>query len=108
MEKLRVKYPIIVEGRYDKAKLSSLVEGDILQNAPLLEALRRGTGEILAGGEESALLREASGVYMLSATSREAAEEIARQTGSDVVQVIGSRFVLYRRKKKDPKIVLPR
>ena len=41
-------------------------------------------------------------------TSREAAEEIARQTGSDVVQVIGSRFVLYRRKKKDPKIVLPR
>ena len=41
-------------------------------------------------------------------TSREAAEEIARQTNSDVVQVIGSRFVLYRRKKKDPKIVLPR
>lgn len=41
-------------------------------------------------------------------TPREAAEEIAWQTGSDVVQVIGSRFVLYRRKKKDPKIVLPR
>lgn len=41
-------------------------------------------------------------------TAREAAEEIARQTNSDVVQVIGSRFVLYRRKKKDPKIVLPR
>ncbi len=41
-------------------------------------------------------------------TSREAAEELARQTNSDVVQVIGSRFVLYRKKKKDPKIVLPR
>ena len=41
-------------------------------------------------------------------SSREAAEAIAQQTGSDVVQVIGSRFVLYRRKKKDPKIVLPR
>ena len=39
---------------------------------------------------------------------REAAEDIARQTGSDVVQVIGSKFVLYRKKKKDPKIVLPR
>ncbi|HIY26259.1 MAG TPA: YhbY family RNA-binding protein [Candidatus Acutalibacter pullistercoris] len=39
---------------------------------------------------------------------REAAEELAQKTGSDVVQVIGSRFVLYRRKKKDPKIVLPR
>ena len=41
-------------------------------------------------------------------TSREAAEAIAQETGSEVVQVIGSRFVLYRKKKKDPKIVLPR
>lgn len=41
-------------------------------------------------------------------SSREAAEELAAKTGSDVVQVIGSRFVLYRQKKKDPKIVLPR
>lgn len=41
-------------------------------------------------------------------TSREAAEAIAQETGSDVVQVIGSRFVLYRKKKKDSKIVLPR
>ncbi len=41
-------------------------------------------------------------------SSREAAEELASKTGSEVVQVIGSRFVLYRRKKKDPKIVLPK
>ncbi len=41
-------------------------------------------------------------------SSREAAEELAGKTDSEVVQVIGSRFVLYRRKKKDPKIVLPR
>lgn len=39
---------------------------------------------------------------------REAAEELAAGTASEVVQVIGSRFVLYRRKKKDPVIVLPR
>ena len=39
---------------------------------------------------------------------REAAEQIAQGTHSQVVQVIGSKFVLYRRKKKDPKIVLPR
>ncbi len=39
---------------------------------------------------------------------REAAEAIARDTRSDVVQVIGSKFVLYRPRKKDPKIVLPR
>ncbi len=41
-------------------------------------------------------------------SSRDAAEELAAKTGSEVAQVIGSRFVLYRRKKKDPKIVLPR
>ncbi len=41
-------------------------------------------------------------------TAREAAEALAAQTASEVVQVIGSRFVLYRRKKKDPVIVLPR
>lgn len=31
MEKLRVRYPIIVEGRYDKAKLSSFLDADIIQ-----------------------------------------------------------------------------
>ena len=31
MEKLRVKYPVIVEGRYDKARLSSFLTGDIIQ-----------------------------------------------------------------------------
>lgn len=30
MEKLQVRYPIIVEGRYDKAKLSSFLSGDII------------------------------------------------------------------------------
>lgn len=39
---------------------------------------------------------------------REAAEEIAAATRSQVVQVIGSRFVLYKRHKDQPKIVLPR
>ncbi len=35
-------------------------------------------------------------------TSREAADEIAAQLGADVVQVIGRKFVLWRR-SKDPK-----
>lgn len=59
----------------DRAKIMTYLEGDILQNAPLLAAIRRGTGEILSGGDHGALLREASGVYMLSAASREAAAE---------------------------------
>lgn len=37
-------------------------------------------------------------------TAREAAEEIASKTGADVVQVIGSRFVLYKRNHKEPVI----
>ena len=42
-------------------------------------------------------------------TSREAAEELARATRSEVVQVIGTKFVLYRpshNKEKKDKIVL--
>ena len=35
----------------DHSKIITYLEGDILQNAPLLAALRRGTGEILAGGQ---------------------------------------------------------
>ena len=37
-----------------------------------------------------------------------AAEALAEQTESEVVQVIGSKFALYKRNEKDPKIVLPR
>ena len=41
-------------------------------------------------------------------TPRDAAEAIAGATRSQVVQVIGTRFVLYRPRRKDPKIILPR
>lgn len=37
-------------------------------------------------------------------TAREAAEEIAQAVNADVVQVIGSRFVLFKRNPKDPVI----
>lgn len=39
---------------------------------------------------------------------KEAAEEIAAATKSEVVQVIGSKFCLYRKNQKEPKIVLPK
>ena len=35
---------------------------------------------------------------------REAADAIAEQTGADVVQVIGSKFVLFKRNEKEPVI----
>ena len=39
-------------------------------------------------------------------TAREAAEELAEAVGADVVSVVGTRFVLYRRSEKNPKIEL--
>ena len=39
-------------------------------------------------------------------TSREAAQELAEKTGADIVQVIGTRFVLFRRNPKKPRIEL--
>jgi RNA-binding protein len=39
-------------------------------------------------------------------TSREAADEIAEKAKADVVQVIGSKFVLYRQSKEHKTIVL--
>lgn len=41
---------------------------------------------------------------MLSAA--EAANELAEKTASEVVQVIGNKFVLYKRNHKEPKIIL--
>ncbi len=37
-------------------------------------------------------------------TSREAADKIAGMVRAEVVQVIGSKFVLYRKNPKEPKI----
>lgn len=41
-------------------------------------------------------------------SAREAAQTIAERTHSDVVQVIGNKFVLYRQSKKKPTIELPK
>ena len=43
-----------------------------------------------------------------SYTAREFAERIAEKCGADVVQVIGSKFVLYRPNPDEPVIVLPK
>lgn len=37
-------------------------------------------------------------------TAREAADAVAKQTGADVVQVIGNKFVLFKRNPKEPVI----
>lgn len=37
-------------------------------------------------------------------SARDAARELAERTSAEIVQVIGTRFVLYRRNEKEPKI----
>ena len=64
MKKLRVKYPVIVEGRYDKAKLSTLMEGDIIQT----DGFR-----ILSDKDKMGLIRrlaERGGVVILTDSDR--------------------------------------
>ncbi|MGN0665471.1 MAG: ribosome assembly RNA-binding protein YhbY [Huintestinicola sp.] len=41
-------------------------------------------------------------------SAHEAAEELSQATKSEVVQVIGSKLVLYKRNPKEPKIELPK
>ena len=41
-------------------------------------------------------------------TAREAAQSLADSARADIVQVIGNRFVLYKRNEKEPVIVLPK
>jgi hypothetical protein len=41
-------------------------------------------------------------------SSREAADKVAELVGADVVQVIGSRFILYKESRENKKIILVR
>lgn len=41
-------------------------------------------------------------------TARQAADKLAAPLSAEVIQVIGGKFVLYRRNEKEPKIILPR
>ena len=41
-------------------------------------------------------------------TPREAADWLSEKLNAEVVQVIGTKFVLYRRNAKEPKITLPK
>ena len=41
-------------------------------------------------------------------TSRQAADMLSKEVSCDVVQVIGSKFVLYRPNPDEPQIVLPK
>lgn len=63
------------------------------------EALVKSTADCLAARELIKMKVLENSAY----TPREAAELLAQQTGADCVQVIGSKFVLYKQKNKDSK-----
>ncbi|MCR5611178.1 MAG: YhbY family RNA-binding protein [Clostridiales bacterium] len=66
---------------------------------------KEGVTDALKDGVDSALkkreLIKLSVLETSGMTAREAADELSRATGSDVIQVIGRRFVLYRKKEED-------
>ena len=61
------------------------------------QALVKSTAECLAARELIKMKVLETSMY----TAREAAALLAEKTGADVVQVIGSKFVLFLKKRKD-------
>lgn len=76
----------------------------------ILQIGKTGVGEQLIKQVDDALeARELIKVRVLETSPqsvREAADEVAQAVSADVVQVIGSRFVLYRESKEHKTIVL--
>lgn len=67
------------------------------------------TGEITRQADDALRARElVKGRVLENApfSAREAAQALAEALAADVVQVIGTRFVLYRRNEKKPVIVI--
>lgn len=90
----------------NRAKLRAMAN----QMDTILQVGKGGIGEQLVKQVDDALrARELIKLRVLETAPgfpREIAQVLAEQTSSEVVQVIGTKFVLYRKNKKDPKIVL--
>lgn len=90
------------------SKQRALLRGIASNYETIFQIGKGGISEILISQVDDALRkRELIKLRVLDNsmyTAREAAEEIASKTGADVVQVIGSRFVLFKRNHKEPVI----
>ena len=78
---------------------------------PIFQVGKGGIGDNLVKQFNDALeareLVKATVLKNAEASAREIAEELSGVTGSDLVQVIGSKFVLYKESKKNKVIILP-
>lgn len=90
----------------ERAKLRSLANSI----ETILQVGKSGMGEQLTKQVDDALTaRELIKLHVLETSPdsvRDSAQQIADATNSEVVQVIGNRFVLYRKNRKNPKIEL--
>lgn len=69
------------------------------------------TAEVVKQADDALTAREIfKGKVLETAedTAREVAVNLAEQTQAEIVQVIGTKFVLYRKNNKNPRIILPK
>lgn len=67
--------------------------------------------EIIKQAEDALIKRELIKGKILETTEesvKDVANIIAKGTNSEVVQVIGNKFILYKKNEKEPKITLPK
>ena len=92
------------------SKQRAKLRGISSQEDTILQVGKNGIGDTLIKQVADALLaREIIKMRVLENAlmdPREAAEELAEATESEVVQVIGTKFVLYKRNQKNPIIEL--
>ena len=92
------------------SKQRAYLRGLATSESAIMQVGKGGIGENLIKTVSDALeARELIKVHVLDNspyTPREAAEALAEATDSQVVTVIGKKFVLYRRSEKKPKIDL--
>jgi RNA-binding protein len=78
---------------------------------PIFQVGKGGIGDNLVKQFNDALeareLVKATVLKNAEAGAKEIAQELSDVTGSDLVQVIGSKFVLYKESKKNKVIILP-
>ncbi len=88
------------------SKQRAFLRGKANQMETILQVGKNGIGDMLIQQVDDALTaRELIKLRVLETallSAREAAEELAQKTQSDVVQVIGTRFILFRRNTKKP------
>ena len=90
----------------DRAKLRGIAS----KEDTILQIGKGGIGDALIKQVSDALIkREIVKMRVLEnamLSPREAAEQLAAETGAEVVQVIGTKLVLYKKNPKDPVIKL--